>query len=232
MWYSILRQKKALNSKIVCETLPHHCSGSWKVKGAASSQLLLLKQIKTTQVVKHYLLPAAWVKAFWNYGTLILPEQIKFKLNKKVLLRERKRHTARCVASTRYAGLVGTPATGGGVPPAWIWMGGAPCPGTGGTPGTQSALDGVAKVPPHQLDGVPPLPGPGVPHFHFEIANDWLWLGVPWGTPPSAGWGIPPSAGWGTPPPHHQLDGVPPPTIGKDKGTPQSMTWKGGTPLS
>ena len=51
--------------------------------------------------------------------------------NKKVLLRERKRHTARRVASTRYAVLVGVgvPTLGGGYLP-W-WGGGVPTPGGG-----------------------------------------------------------------------------------------------------
>ena len=41
----------------------------------------------------------------------------KLQLNKKVLLRERKRHTARHVASTHYAVPVG--GGGGGTYPRW-----------------------------------------------------------------------------------------------------------------
>ena len=133
------------------------------------------------------------------------------KINKKVLLRERKRHTTRHVASTHYAGLVG----GGtlGTPPAWIWV-------------------GVPGVPPHQMDGVPPTwtwvgGTQGTPNTR--------WMGYP--PPPGPGWGvpwIPPSAGWGTP--HHQLDGVPPhhqldgvtPTISWMGYPPPSAGW--GTP--
>ena len=52
-------------------------------------------------------------------------------LNKKVLLRERKRHTARRVASARYAGGEGgTPSShdGGGYPIQSWWGGGVPHP--------------------------------------------------------------------------------------------------------
>ena len=60
---------------------------------------------------------------------------IVWKFNKKVLLRERKRYTARCVASTRYAVPVGgyppPPSwdlTWMGLPPSQVWMGGYPSP--------------------------------------------------------------------------------------------------------
>ena len=60
--------------------------------------------------------------------------------NKKVLLREHKRHIARHVASTRYAVPVGgTPTVlgpdlerGGGVPPSQVWMGRVLFPGLDG----------------------------------------------------------------------------------------------------
>ena len=70
------------------------------------------------------------------------PEMLSVKLlmliiskNKKVLLRERKRHTARRIASGRYAGRGGTPSShGGGVPPS-SHGGGYPIPGlVGGVP--------------------------------------------------------------------------------------------------
>ena len=62
------------------------------------------------------------------------PQKCKIVLihtNKKVLLRERKRHTDRRVASTRYA----APGGGGGVP----WAG---APMLGGTPGQAPPLPG------------------------------------------------------------------------------------------
>ena len=68
----------------------------------------------------------------WNYMRI---------LNKKVLLRERKRHTARRVASARYAAVMGwegypisgrgypVPGLGRGVPHLWSGKGGYPIPG-------------------------------------------------------------------------------------------------------
>ena len=104
---------------------------------------------------------------------------LKCYFNKTVLLRERKRHTARrvAVASACYSGGEGgypeyplldlgwgTPPAG--VPPSW------------GTP----------------LAGVPPLPGPWMGY-----PPTWTWDGVPphldlrWGTPPTWTWdGVPP----------------------------------------
>ena len=77
--------------------------------------------------------------------------------NKKVLLRERKRHTARRAASACYAALSrGVPHPRvGGVPQARSWWG-YPIPGQGGTPsqgggGTQSCLDG-GGIPQPGLD--------------------------------------------------------------------------------
>ena len=60
--------------------------------------------------------------------------QPKIITNKKVLLRERKRHTARCVANTRYVVLTGyPPPPRGGVryPPRGVQV---PRPGGGGYP--------------------------------------------------------------------------------------------------
>ena len=64
-------------------------------------------------------------------------------MNKKVLLRERKRHTARCVANTRYVVLTGyppggVPGTPGGVYPVRYPPGGGTRSGTppGGGLGT------------------------------------------------------------------------------------------------
>ena len=69
--------------------------------------------------------------------------------NKKVLLHERKRHTARRVGSTCCAGLVG----GGGGTPCW-----------GGYP--------------HQLDGVPPT-WEGVPPVSWTGYLPVSWMGYP-----------------------------------------------------
>ena len=102
-----------------------------------------------------------------------------YKTNKKVLLRERKRHTARRVSSARYA------AHGMGTPrPSRPGRGGylgTPCPDLGwGTP--LQTWDGVP--PPHvqtwdgvplsiqTWHGVPPLPRPGTGYPPLEVWTD------------------------------------------------------------
>ena len=102
--------------------------------------------------------------------------------HKKVLLRERKRHTARRVASTRYAAL-SNPDLVGGVPHPDL---------VGGYPGYPPELGwGTPRTgmgyPPQTLNWVPPRPGMGYP------------LARP-------GMGYPPKLGWGTP----TWDRVPP----------------------
>ena len=102
-------------------------------------------------------------------------------LNKKVFLRERKRHTARRVASARYAG-------GQGVPhPVMVWGGTHPV-----------MWDGV---PPHHPDlgwGTPP---PSRRGMGYPPPSD-----VGWGIPPQSdlGWDTPPTIrpGMGYSPPH------------------------------
>ena len=90
-------------------------------------------------------------------------------LNKKVLLRERKRHTARRVASTRYAvGGGGVPTLGGGRVSTFPGGGGVPTLGRGYLPsrggptflakvGTPLSRPGkVGTPPPTQKVGTPP----------------------------------------------------------------------------
>ena len=133
--------------------------------------------------------------------------------NKKVLLRERKRHTAHHVASARYAALCnggrgypisgrGYPISGKGYPVQCLGRGGYPIPGVGGYP-----ISGLGRgVPQVQTwDGVPP---------HLR-----------WGTPPDLRWGLPgnlgtlPTRTWdGVPPPHLDLGrGMYPPPASVDK---------------
>ena len=168
--------------------------------------------------------------------------------NNKVLLRERKRHTARRVASARYAALSPDERGGGGCThPVLDWGGYTICcvasacyAGGGGgiypiqswwgvshpvmaPPTIQTWPGGYPRYPP------PYRPGqggtPGTPH-HPDLG---------WGTPPppsDLGWGTPhPDLEWGTPTiqtwdgvvPHHQTwDGLPPP--------PTIQTWDGVTP--
>ena len=140
-------------------------------------------------------------------------------MNKKVLLRERKRHTARRVAYARYAGVWWG---GRGYPIQSWWGGGYPIqynirpgmgyphhpdlagypppsrPGWGPPPPPPSRPGWGTSPPPRTLDGVPPSrPGWGTPH-HLDLD------GV---TPPHH-----PDLDAVPPPPHHtDLDAVPPP---------------------
>ena len=118
----------------------------------------------------------------------MIPSCHSYNSNKKVLLRERKRHTARRVVSTPSVVLPGYPPPGGGglgpgtprgggLPdPGFVWVprggGGVPDPGTPrGGPGTPSGGGGyLTRVPPGgvwvprggtwsgYLTWVPPLP--------------------------------------------------------------------------
>ena len=127
-------------------------------------------------------------------------------INKKVLLRKRKRHTARRVASARSMlccpgyPLYHPDLVGGGVP-------GVPPPSK---PGSVTHL-------PSQECGSPP---PTIHTWLGYIPTIQTWPGYPppppqeWGTPhhpdlarvprhPDMGWGTPhPERGWGTPHPH------------------------------
>ena len=115
------------------------------------------------------------------------------KHNKKVLLRERKRHTARRVSSApRYAGGGRYPIPGlGGVPhprskggtPSQVWgvlsprSGGVPSPRSGGLPSPRSG-----RGTPSQVWGVP----------HPDLVRRGYPLDLRWGTPQN--WdGVPPS---------------------------------------
>ena len=144
--------------------------------------------------------------------------------NKKVLLRERKRHTARRVASTCYAALSNPDLVGGypiqtwlgvsWVPPTiqtWLGRGGTPSrPGWGYPRYPQPSRPGWAGGYPIQtwlggtpdfVGGTPDTPPPSRP----RLGVSQTWLGVPW---------VPPFSDLvrgdtpGTP--HHpDLDGVP-----------------------
>ena len=114
-----------------------------------------------------------------------------FILNKKVLLRESKRHTARRVASARHAAL--SNGWGGGELPypvlvvgEYPWYPPPSRPGLGGyLPTIQTWPGGIPQVPPtiQTWDGVPPHPDLG------------------WGTPIQTCYGVPPhpDLGRGTP---------------------------------
>ena len=115
-----------------------------------------------------------WASVKYETASFSLPCVLVTSHNKKVLLRERKRHTACRVASARFAYL--SPYGGGGAArvPNQSWMG----------MGTPSILifDGVT---PHLSAGW------GTPHLDLRWGTPYLDLG--WGTPcPDLGWGTPP----------------------------------------
>ena len=142
-----------------------------------------------------------------------LCQKISLKSNKKVLLHERKRHTARRVASTRCAALSGgggypIPGLGGGYPVPGL--GGYSIPGLGGVPSPRSGgypIPGLGGYPIPGLGGTPgtplprpgmvyPLPGPGMgypPYLDLGwVPPTWTWDGVPHLPRPEMGYPPPP----------------------------------------
>ena len=123
--------------------------------------------------------------------------------NKKVLLREHKRHTTHHIASARYAALSN---------------------GWGDTPSSPGGV-GYPGYPP------PSRPGQGVPlpHLTIQTWSGWGTLGTPtiqtWdGYPPTQTWDGVPShldLGWGTPLPRPEI-GYPPPRPGMGYPLPRS----------
>ena len=112
--------------------------------------------------------------------------------NKQVLLRERKRHTARRVSSAYYAGEgVPCPRSGGGSTPSQVRGvphprsgGGYPVPGPGGTP---SQVQGEGVPHPDLVRGVPQVTPPARPGMGYPPAR--------------SGMGYPPQT-WDRVPPH------------------------------
>ena len=138
----------------------------------------------------------------WKYFKLV-GHGLENKPSKKVLLRERKRLTARCVACAHYAAL-----SPDGVGGRWYsiqpWMVGVPHPADGGTPSFLMgyAIPGLDRgILPCQLDGVLPS-GPGM-EYPPPIKKDGVLpyqLDGVFGVFPSVKKdGVPPSARWGTP---------------------------------
>ena len=125
---------------------------------------------------------------------------------KKVLPRERKRHTACRVASTRYAAL----SNGEGGDPRYPLhhpdlVGGYPPP----------SRPGMGYPPPRPEMGYPPTiqTWDGVPPLRSEMGYS-LHLDLGWGTPLPRPWmGYPPypDLRWGTPPSPRPGMGYPPP---------------------
>ena len=148
----------------------------------------------------------------------------KTKLNKKVLLRERKRHTARCVANTPYVVLTGYPpgypvryppgypvryppgGVPGQVPPQGVRvspLGGYPDP----VRYPPRGVPGPSQVPPGGVPSqVPPLGGPGTPWGGTQTPPGGTRSGPPGGYPvryPPGGYPVryPPRGGTRSGPP-------------------------------
>ena len=125
--------------------------------------------------------------------------------NKKVLQRERRRHTARRVASTRCAVPVEVPPILGpdldGVPPSQVWMGYPP------------SRPGKRVLPCLDLGRRYPLPGlgKGVP-THLDLGRDTPHLDLERVPSPGPGRGYPLPGPWKGVPPISQM-GVPSPNV-------------------
>ena len=156
--------------------------------------------------------------------------------NKNVPLRERKRHTARRVASARYAGRGGTPSSHDGGYPIQSWWGGVTLSQVGGgTPSQvwgggypiQSWWGGGYPIQswwvgtPSQVSVGYPISGLG----GYPIQSWWGGIpGVPSPPPSRPGQGVyPPVETWnGVPPPIQTWDGVP---LRPEMGYPPPQTW-------
>ena len=125
----------------------------------------------------------------------------KICYDKKVLLRERKRHTARLVASARYAAL----CNGGGDTPG---RGVPHLRSKGGVPHLRSKGGGT----PSQVQGGYPISGRGVPHLRLGGYPGYPHPDLRWGPPllrPGMGYPPYPDLRWGTPLPRPEI-GYPP----------------------
>ena len=141
-----------------------------------------------------------------SLGKSLIHLKTKSFQNKKVLLRERKRHTARHAASTPYVVLSLL------TPPSWIW----PTPPAAGPDPPPPAAG--PDPPPWQLDLTHPSPQLTHPSPRWPPSPCWPPHG--WPTPPPTDPPLPPSwptpllthpspHGWPTPPPSWP---TPPPT--------------------
>ena len=161
---------------------------------------------------------------YQNFNQINSPNNLFLFLNsstyKKVLLRERKRHTDRGVSST----------------PSITWGGVPPLPGRG-TPPNQVRCGGVPEVgsPQPGLMGVHSWGGVPLGVTPCQVWQGGIWGGVPLGTPPEGGTpqpglmggtqgGVPPRRD--TSPRQVPLAGVPPPAW-TWLGYTCSIAWKG-----
>ena len=165
---------------------------------------------------------------------------VKSLSHKKVLLRERKRHTDHGVSSTPSVVLY----RGGGVTLCWGYplAGGYPISARGVPHIGYPDLDLIKGGYPNPARGIPPIwtwPGGVTP----SLSGGTLTLGIPirpgWGTPPIWTWlgipiwiwlGYPPLDLVGVPPSCLDLARVPPPSAGPGWGTPPSGSGQGIPP--
>ena len=176
---------------------------------------------------------------------------LKIIFNKKVLLRERKRHTARHVASTHCATLSNPDLIQGGDPVPGLGgngprsEGGYLVPGLGGPgPGpeggvTWSQVWGGCPVPGlggYPIQGLGGCPVPGLGGYPIPGQGGYpiqTWSGGYSGYPPylDLGWGTPlPGPGMGYPPLPRPGIGCPP-LPGPGMGYPPYLDLRWGTPL-
>ena len=162
--------------------------------------------------------------------------------HKKVLLRERKWHTARRVASAHFADggvpqVPPCPRFGCGGYPIQFWMG-----DTLGSPPSQVWMGDTLGTPPHPRSGQGEVSHPvldrGYPGYPIPGLHGGTPSSLGWGcTPSSLGWRcIPSSRGWGVPwvsPWSQVLRGVPHPVLdgGYPGNPPPSQVWTGGYPM-
>ena len=168
-----------------------------------ASNFIICEYQVITDVNKYLLNESAYYRTLKLFILSSRLFTLKMKRNKKVLLRERKRHTARCVASTRCAALSGGGGESGsrsrggtrsqvqGGTQSQVWggtqsqvQGGYPIPGLGGTPSRPGQGDTPGTPPPR--------PGMGYsPYLDLGWVPPYLDLG--WGTPlPRPRMGYPP----------------------------------------
>ena len=196
----------------------------------------LVKVTETfTDILNYYVLQttankfAVYAKMYVVKKYLKSKKKWKTNTNKKVLLREHKRHTTHRIASACYADLSPDGGGGGGIHPAlgkWgypiqSWAGGYPIQSwPGGTP--SSPGQGGIPIQSWILYGVPHISRIGYPLCGPEM-----------GYPPSRpGTGCSPlyGPGMGYPAPIQTRDGIPPPPSGPGMGYPPNPDLEGEPP--
>ena len=200
--------------KAVLTTAPRPCHPG--TRSCSRISVIMISMFENLYKIMFY------VDMFSNIPAILVCLQKTIKtwkqtINKRALLRERKRHTDRGVSSTPsvvlYWGVpllggyptLGTPVDLTGVPPIR--------PGQGGTPSLLGEVPHLGYPPSDLAGGTPSLlgyPTLGTPSDLAGVTPRQTWLGgTPYlpGVPPQTWLGYPPLSGhgWGTP-----LAGIPP----------------------